>query len=254
MYFDTNMASTAASRKPPVIPALLLLASAGTYAYLEYGAWQGYDLGLGNDYDWKIESVSDIGIDYRQVHPLKHYNVTSYRHQWMNAAILQAGVVFAVAQIYLLWSSRHRATQQTALLRTLRLLLAVTYAGGMVLFACVHGGPRERHWEIVGWHWTGLAMAGLAGNLSLVLISIMALSEIEKDGLHRLVSSTLGGFGLYCFYRFNTLGEWDYLTQLGLWQRGTLYPVLVWNVATAIFTIGAQFDGDEVEDKEGKRA
>ncbi|WPV18463.1 hypothetical protein CLAFUW4_12045 [Fulvia fulva] len=236
------MASTAPAKKPPVIPAVLLLGSAIAWPILEYRAWQYYDLGLGNDYDWKIESLGDLGVDYRQVHPLKHYNITSYRHQEMNAAIMQAGTVFALAQIYYLITSRQRANQQTALLRTLRLLLSLVYAGGMFLFAYIHGGPRERFWEIIGWHWTGLAMAGLAGNLSLILVSIMATTnEIENDGLYRLISSALGGFGLYSFYRFNTLGEWDFQTQLGLWQRGTIYPVLAWNVATALFTFGAQF-------------
>ena len=99
-------------------------------------------------------------------------------------------------------------------------------------------------------------MAGLAGNVCLILVSTMATtSSIEEDGLYRLVSSALGGFGLYSYYKFSKLGEWDYQTQLGLWQRGTLYPVLFWNVATALFTFGAWMgDGDNATAGKPKKA
>jgi hypothetical protein len=32
-------------------------------------------------------------------------------------------------------------------------------------------------------------------------------------------------------------------THLGLWQRGALYPVLVWEVVTAVVIVGARRNG-----------
>lgn len=233
------MASRAQSpvRPPPLLPALFFLAAAGSWPFFEYYAIQTFDGGyLG--YNWAVESLSDLGVDYRQVHPLKHYNVHSHRHASQNFNFQQAGVLFGLAQLYLLYASRRRASQDTAMLRTIRLLLTLAYAGGMVLLGRVHGGPREKHWQIIGWHWTGLTMAALAGGLNSILAgAAVTTGAHEKSIIYRFLSLALGGATLYSFYRFQTLGTWNLDTKLGLWQRGMIYPVLIWELATAVAVV-----------------
>ncbi|EME78478.1 uncharacterized protein MYCFIDRAFT_80895 [Pseudocercospora fijiensis CIRAD86] len=221
-----------------LLPAALYVASVAGWAFLELYAQSGFEHGE-RRYDWSIESLSDLGVDYRQVHPLKHYNVTSHRFAAQNYNFFQAGAIFAVAQLVLLYASRTRATQHTATLRTFRFLLTLLFAAGMLLLGCIHGGPREKFWKIIGWHWTGLALVSIAGNLNSILSALVAthLGRHESPTAFRALSLGLGMSGLYSFYRFLALPEWDWKTPVGLWQRGSIYPVLAWELLSAISII-----------------
>lgn len=240
--------------KPPILPALFLLAGPLAWPIFEWYSIQGFAHGY-DTYDYAIESLSDLGIDYRQVHPLKHYNVQSHRYATINFDFLQAGACFGIAQLLLLWLTRQRVTSQTALIRTLRFVLTLLYVGGMVLFAQIHGGPREKMWKIIGWHWNGLAMAAIAGSLNSILAAAVPgqFHEFERSALYRALSVGLGSAGLYSFYRWAfTLGEWDYQTKLGLWERGCIYPVLIWEAVTGFALLVARFGGSGVA--KGKKA
>ncbi|KXS99745.1 hypothetical protein AC578_10402 [Pseudocercospora eumusae] len=218
-----------------MIPAVLYVASIAGWGFLELYAQSGFEHGE-RTYDWSIESLSDLGVDYRQVHPLKHYNVTSHRFAAMNYAFFQAGAIFAIGQLILLYTSRKQHTQETTTLRTLRLLLTLFVAGGMVLLGSIHGGPREKFWKIIGWHWNGLTLVATAGNLNSILSAVVGnqLGRHESNGAFRALSLGLGVGGLYSFYQFLSLPEWDWKTPVGLWQRGSIYPVLAWELLSAI--------------------
>lgn len=228
-----------------LLSALLFLSAPIAWPILEWYTVQLYDGGV-KGYDMRIESLSDLGVDYRQVHPLKHHNVQSWRHEYQNANFLQAGIVFALAQLALLFFSRKRADPSTATMRTARFFLTVIYAGGMILMARIHGGPREKFWKIIGWHWNGMTMVAVAGNLNSILAA--AASGQVGDGyanslLYRAASALLGAFGLSSFFQFLNLGEWDYESQVGLWQRGAIYPVLIWSFLTGVGIIMAILGG-----------
>lgn len=219
----------------PLVPAILYLASAAGWCFMELYAQSGFEHGS-STYSWTIESLSDLGVDYRQVHPLKHYNVTSHRFAMQNLNFFQAGAVFAVAQLFLLYTTRRRrASQDMAMLRTFRFLLTLLFAGGMVLMGRIHGGPREKFWKIIGWHWTGMTLVAVAGNLNSLLSAVTGnqLGRHESHVVFRSVALALGLGGLYSFYRFMALPEWDYVTPVGLWQRASIYPVLAWELLSA---------------------
>ena len=202
-------------------------------------------------YSHKIESLSDLGVNYRQVHELKHYNVTSYAFNWANGNFIQAGVAFAVAQLFLIYITRRNVTQQTAFLRTCRTVLSCFVLAGFVLFAQIHGGPRERFWKIIGWHWFGFGMIAIAGNLNSFLASARPnqIGGFEDNQIYRFLSSMLAGIGFYSYYRFNTMGEWNYATPIGLWQRGTIYPILAWELLTGVFVVLETFSGSKSKPK-----
>ncbi|KAF2162602.1 hypothetical protein M409DRAFT_68921 [Zasmidium cellare ATCC 36951] len=244
--------------RTPLLPTLLLIAAPLTWPIFEYYSIQGFAHSQPT-YNILIESLTDLGINYRQVHELKHYNVTSLRHGTINFLFLLAGTLFGLAQLGLFWGSRHRATTQgLAFVRRLRTVLTLVYVAGMVLFAQVHGGPRERVWKIAGWHWMGLGMAAIAGNLNSILVAAVPaqVHEVERSVVYRVGSGVLGTAGLYSFYRWAfTLGEWNYLTQLGLWERGCFYPVLAWEALAGVaFLVGRFGGGDGVAKGKGKRA
>ncbi|CAK3925421.1 DUF998 domain-containing [Lecanosticta acicola] len=232
--------------RPPLLPAVLFAIASGSWFFWELRAQAAFDAGT-TSYDWKIESLSDLGVDYRQVHPLKHYNVTSHRHGSQNFNFLQAGVCFGLAQLILLFATtKNRATQNNALLlRNLRLLLTALYAGSMLLIARIHGGPREKFWKIIGWHWMGFGTAAVAGNLNSLLAAAVPTVGVtfEAHAVYRAFSAVLGMAGLYSLWRFQNLGEWHYQTELGLWQRGMVYPVLAWEAMTAVALVAANVSG-----------
>lgn len=235
-----------ASPPPPLLPALLLLISPITWFFLEYFAIQGMAHGSPR-YDPFIESLTDLGIDYRQVHELKHHNVHSMRHQWMNADFLQLAVAFGVAQAWAVFKEGRKVL--------VRGLLVGMFVLGMGLFALIHGGPRERVWQIQGWHWMGLSLLAVAGNLHSVLVAAAPGGTHEFEGglVYRSLSLVLGGMGLYSFYRWGfTLGEWDYITPLGTWERGCVYPVVGWMVVTGVAMVVERARG--VGGGKGKKA
>jgi hypothetical protein len=164
---------------------------------------------------------------------------------YQNYNFWQAGALFVLAQMALLSMTKRIAKPEMGMLRTVRFLLALFFAGGMVLMGRIRGGPRERLWEIIGWHWTGMGLAAIAGNVNSILAGLAdgQMGAWDGKGWYRAVSVGLGVFGLYSYWRFQTLGEWDMDTHLGLWQRGTLYPVLVWEVVTAVNVINARKHG-----------
>lgn len=100
----------------------------------------------------------------------------------------------------------------------------------------------------------GFGMAAVAGNLnSIVAAATPTTGPFEGNVLYRGLSAAFGVAGLYSFWRFQTLGEWDYQTQLGLWQRGMIYPVLAWEALTAVALVLSNVAGGSEVGK-GKRA
>lgn len=234
----------AASARAALLPATLFLAAAVAWPLLETYTIFGYD-GC-EKYSLSVESLSDLGVNYRQVHPLKHHPVTSWLNAYQNYNFMQAGVLFCLAHLALLYITRYRATSRTAPLRTIRALLTFFYAAGMVLMGRIHGGPREKLWEIIGWHWTGLTLAAVAGNLNSIVAAVVPnqIGGFDRIASYRALSALLGFAGLYSFYRFQTLGEWDFETEIGRWQRGCIYPVLLWEAVTAGNVIVAHRSGE----------
>lgn len=243
-HHNNAMPTSSSGRRAPLLPATLFLAAALAWPCLEALAIQGYDGTV--KYSLSIESLSDLGVNYRQVHPLKHHPVTSWMNAYQNFNFMQAGILFGLAHLALLYITRHRATDGNAPLRTIRVLLTLFYAAGMILMGRIRGGPREKHWEIIGWHWTGMTLAAIAGNLNSIIAAAAPnqIGGFDRITSYRALSALLGLFGLYSFFRFQTLGEWDFETQIGRWQRGTIYPVLLWEAVTAGNIIIANRSGE----------
>ncbi|MCV7044022.1 DUF998 domain-containing protein [Mycobacterium frederiksbergense] len=136
----------------------------------------------------------------------------------MNAAFAFQGVCFAVAA----------ALFATAAPRTRNRLWFLVFAGangiGNVLVAVVHSG-QGNPWHVIG---AVLAIAGGNG-------AALAGSGILTSTAYRATSITLGASGLVCL-----LVTAAAPSQVGAWERGSVYPIFAWQILTALVLLRRQ--------------
>ncbi len=130
----------------------------------------------------------------------------------MNAAFCLQGTLFLLGAVFL-----ERAR--------LFLTLAVANAAGNVLIAIFHSG--------VAAHAVGAVLAIVGGNAA-----ILAGSHIGGP-LYRRVSVVLGVFGLLSFVVFVVTMHG---ASRGIWERGSVYSILVWQMFTAVGLLWSRLD------------
>jgi hypothetical membrane protein len=131
----------------------------------------------------------------------------SPRADLMNAAFCLQGTLFLLGALFL---DRAR----------LFLTFAAANAAGNVLIAIFHSG--------VAAHTVGAVLAIVGGNTA-----IMAGSRIGGP-LYRKVSVGLGVFGLLSFVVFVVTMHG---ASRGVWERGSVYSILTWQMFTAVWLI-----------------
>jgi len=151
-------------------------------------------------YSYAQNFISDLGV------------AASPREAVMNAAFCLQGTLFLVGALFL-----NRAR--------LFLTLAVANALGNVLIAIFHSG--------VAAHAVGAVLAIVGGNAA-----ILAGSRISGP-LYRRVSVGLGVFGLLSFVVFILVLQHVLHAPLGVWERGSVYSILLWQMFTAAWLIAA---------------
>lgn len=130
----------------------------------------------------------------------------------MNAAFCLQGTLFLLGAVFL---DRAR----------LLLTLAVANAAGNVFIAIFHSG--------VAAHAVGAVLAIVGGNAA-----ILAGSRIGGP-LYRRASIGLGLFGLLSFVVFAaTMHD----GPRGVWERGSVYSILVWQMFTAVGLLWTRLD------------
>jgi hypothetical membrane protein len=149
-------------------------------------------------YSYIQNFISDLGV------------AASPRAWVMNTAFCVQGTLFLVGAIFL---DRAR----------LFLTLAVANAAGNMLIAIFHSG--------VAAHAVGAVLAIVGGNAA-----ILAGSRIGAP-LYRIVSVGLGAFGLLSFAVFVLVLKHVTHAPLGVWERDSVYSILVWQMFTAAWLI-----------------
>ena len=149
-------------------------------------------------YSYAQDFISDLGVP------------ASPREAVMNAAFCLQGTLFLVGALFL---DRAR----------LFLTLAVANAVGNILIAIFHSG--------VAAHAVGAVLAIVGGNAA-----ILAGSRTGAP-LYRRVSVGLGAFGLLSFVVFVLVLKHIVQAPLGVWERGSVYSILGWQMFTATWLI-----------------
>lgn len=181
--------------------ALWLLGAAGYFAAEALAASALPNYGYGVDF---VSTLGDPAI--------------SPRASLMNAAFVIQGVCFPVAAALIAARLVHRRN------RLCFLGFALANGIGNVLVALVHSGQGN------SWHIAGAALALLGGNAAAV-----AGSGLMRSRAHRVTSLGLGGLGLVCL-----LVVASGVSPVGLWERGSVYPIFAWQVLTAVLLLRRQ--------------
>jgi hypothetical membrane protein len=154
-------------------------------------------------YSYALDYISTLGQPGSS--PLAHL---------MNAAFVAQGVLFPAGAVLV----AHRSRSRKALLF---LSFAMLNGIGNLLVAAVHSGAGS------SWHPVGAALAIVGGNAA-VLTGAAALRPAIGLRSHRAASVVLGILGLLCLLLV-ALGT----SPVGLWERGSVYPIFIWQVFTA---------------------
>lgn len=179
--------------------ALLWIASAVCYFAAEAVAAAAFD-----GYGYATDYVSTLGDPQRSPHAAE-----------MNAAFVVQGLAFPLGA----WLVSRAAQAGLALPF---LLLAVCNGVGNLLVAAVPSGTGS------AWHGVGAAMALIGGNAAVLAGSSVLRSALAAPA-YRVMSIALGVSGLLCL-----LAVAVELAPIGVWERGSVYAIYAWQVATAV--------------------
>jgi hypothetical protein len=232
---------------------LLLIGATGTWLYFEYTAIKAYQATA--FYNFYIESISDLSVVYKQVHPLKHHTVFSERAKFFNFGLLLSAALFGAGQLGLLSATRKSAPASASTARSVRALLTFLYIAGLALLVNIHGGPREQKTGLAGWHWNAWGVVAVASSLNAIVAGLVPgqLGHSDRDIFYRILSVVLGLYTAYSYYRFLTLGTWNFETHIGFWQRSIIYPHLAWQAITGSEIVLA-IVGNKIKEIDAKEA
>lgn len=169
---------------------------------------------LGPAYRYAHDYISTLGAP-----------AASPRALLMNTAFILQGMFFpagAVLAVHGLRAGRAR----------LFLAFAAFNGIGNVVVATVHSGTGSQ------WHALGAALA-IAGGNAAVLAGSSVLRRTGAWRPYRAVSIALGGSGLLCLagLAFDTSHT---LLPVGVWERGSVYPIFAWQTVTAVYLLRAE--------------
>jgi hypothetical protein len=147
----------------------------------------------------------------------------------MNTAFYLQGTMFLIGAILVVRAVESRKAG-------LFLTLAAANAVGNILVGAVHSGPMAKVDGTAWLHDMGAALAIGGGN-----IAILAGSAIVRNAgagqRYRAISVMIGMLGLLSFAMLvinSTTGATSLLPE-GVWERGSVYSIIVWQMCTAAY-------------------
>jgi hypothetical membrane protein len=143
----------------------------------------------------------------------------------MNAAFVIQAILFPVGAALLVAGGRNRKA-------SVFLAFAVLNGIGNLLVATVHSGPSGSGPD---WHGVGAFLAIAGGNVA-VLAGSSAIRRAGASRTYRAVSVALGVLGLLCLAGL-VLDTSLTVLPIGIWERGSVYSVYIWQTLTAVYLI-----------------
>jgi len=147
----------------------------------------------------------------------------------MNTAFYLQGTLFLIGAVLVVRAVESRKAG-------LFLTLAAANAVGNILVGAVHSGPMAKVDGTAWLHDMGAALAIGGGN-----IAILAGSAIVRNAgagqRYRAISVVIGVLGLLSFAMLvinSTTGATSLLPE-GVWERGSVYSIIVWQMCTAAY-------------------
>jgi hypothetical membrane protein len=133
----------------------------------------------------------------------------------MNAAFLLQGVFFPAGAVLVVRGMQVPKAWPF-------LMFAVFNGLGNALVAIVHAGTGS------GWHPAGAYLAIGGGNLA-ILAGVSVLWRVGTTRTYLVMSLAVAGTGLFCSGMLKV-----HELPTGLWERGSVYSIYVWQTLTAV--------------------
>lgn len=191
--------------------AALWITAAFGYLLLEAIAAAGFQ----PSYSYAHDYISDLGVTPQ-----------SPRAHLMNTAFYLQGILFFAGAALV---SRGCGSRK----RGLFLGLAATNALGNILVGTAHSGPVAQADGTSWLHVTGASLAIVGGNAAIVAGSSL-VRNAGGSQRYRAVSIVLAAMG---FLSLLMLLVDSSSTADGLWERGSVYSILVWQIFTAVYLL-----------------
>lgn len=171
-------------------------------------------------YSYARNYISDLGVPSGTL--LRGQVVESSRAYLMHAAFyLQGGLFFAGALLLTGIPDNRRA----------RIFLGTVGANavGNVVIGTMHSGKV---------HVAGAALAIVGGNAAILLGSAV-IGLLAERLWYRRISKSIAALGLFCLVMLmvNSATARTNLLPDGIWERGSVYPIIVWQLLTGVWLL-----------------
>ncbi|WP_233518140.1 DUF998 domain-containing protein [Streptomyces corynorhini] len=185
-------------------------------------------------YSYATNYISDLGVP--GVGSFQGRAVDSPLHAVMNTAFVLHGVLFVTAAVLVARGAAVGAAGPR--LRRWFVGLAIVHGVGILLVGVFHGSQANADNGLMVLHVLGAGMAIVGGNAAVILAGAAFL----RSPAHRLfgsVSVALGVIGLVSLVMLQVDSSSTAVDLLsdGVWERGAVYTIQVWEVTAAVATL-----------------
>jgi hypothetical membrane protein len=215
--------------RPKLYSALCWLLAAAYYLAAEAitaSAFPGYS--------YATNYISDLGVP--EVGSFQGRAIDSPLSLVMNTAYVLHGVLFVVAAVLAARSAAVAAAHPR--LRRWFVGMAVVHGVGIVLVGLFHGSQTNADNGLIVFHFTGAVLAIVGGNVAAILAGVAIVRSRVSRPLG-VASVVLGILGLVSLVMLQVDSSSTVLNLLpdGVWERASVYTILVWEVLAAVATL-----------------
>ena len=175
-------------------------------------------------YSYAQNYISDLGVPTPGT--FQGRQIDSPRAAVMNVNFLAQGILFLLAGLLIF----RAAAGRTGRARYAFLGLAGVYAVGSILVGIFHGAAENVTTGTARFHVVGAALAILGGNAAIIVAGSNARRLGASDG-YCAASIALGTVGLVSLI---TLQAGDPFAIPGVWERGAVYSIPIWDIFTGL--------------------
>ncbi|WP_052460638.1 DUF998 domain-containing protein [Microbacterium gorillae] len=175
-------------------------------------------------YNYATFYISDLGVP--TFGDFQGRDLHSQVPAVMDAGFIGVGLFFLLGALLLL----PRLTNRRA--ATWFSIIAVIHTAGITFVGLVPGSPENVALGLITIHVLGATAAIVAGNAA-AIVSTAALHGLGLPAWHRRSGPILGALGLAGSVLL-TLHFW---LPDGVWERGAVYPFMIWQFITGILLI-----------------
>lgn len=228
-----------ASRRQLLHPAVRRAAITWLGAGIMWLALEAFSAAAFPGYSYAKNYISDLGV------PLSAAGqggaIGSPRHLAMNVNFIAHGLLFLLGGVF-----AFRAGAAAGRARFGFLGLAVVYAVGSALVGAFHSSAQTIAVGPVSLHVLGAGLSIVGGNAAIIVGGLNARRLGAANG-YGTASVALGTLGLLCLI---TLQAGPPFNLIGLWERGSVYSITLWEIGTGVAYLIAtrhRASGDEVQ-------